>query len=251
MRFKDRVVLITGASSGIGAETARAFARDGASVFLVARRTDRGEAVAAGIRESGGEATFYGADMADPGQIAAMVKACVKTYGRLDIAFNNAGISGDFYVETHLHSEKAWDDLLAINLTGVWYCMRHEIPQILKSGGGAVINMASMAGLKGFAGSSGYAASKFGVIGITKAAALEYAPRGVRINCVCPAIIRSEMADEIFLQTEESRAQADQAHPIGRIGEPEEVASVVTWLASDDASFVLGEAIQIDGGLGA
>ena len=251
MRFKDKTVLITGASSGIGETTAKAFAREGAHVFLVARRKDRGEQVAEEIRSNGGTAFFHQADMSDRSQIKTMVEACVAQFSGLDIAFNNAGISGAFNVETHLHPEDAWDDLLAINLTGVWMSMRYEIPEMLKRGKGAVINMASMAGIKGFPGSSGYAASKFGVVGITKAAGLEYAAQGVRVNCVCPAVIRSEMAEEIFLQTEDSSAQADSWHPIGRIGEPEEVASVVLWLASDESSFVVAEAIQIDGGLGA
>jgi NAD(P)-dependent dehydrogenase (short-subunit alcohol dehydrogenase family) len=251
MRFKDQVVLITGASSGIGEDSARAFAEEGAHVFLVARRTEKGETVAQSIRDAGGSATFFKADMGNRKEIEAMVNACIATYGRLDVAFNNAGIEGDFFVETHKHSEEAWDDLLAINLTGVWYCMRHQIPHMLKQGKGAIVNMASMAGVKGFAGSSGYAASKFGVVGITKAAALEYATQGVRVNCVCPAVIRSEMAEKIFLQTEESAAGTAASHPMGRIGEPREVSNAVMWLASDEASFITGEALQIDGGLGA
>ncbi|MDE2996919.1 MAG: SDR family NAD(P)-dependent oxidoreductase [Bacteroidota bacterium] len=171
-RFDNKIVLITGASSGIGEATAYAFAREGARLFLVARRDDKGEAVAANIRERGGTAVFHRADMADRAQIAAMVQACVSHYGGLDVAFNNAGIDGAFNVDTPEHPEDVWDDLLAINLTGVWFCMRHQIPAMLESGGGSIVNMASMAGVKGFPGSSGYAASKFGVVGITKAAAL-------------------------------------------------------------------------------
>lgn len=251
MRFKNKVVLITGASSGIGADAARAFAEEGAHVFLVARRKDQGEAVAEAIRRNGGSATFFQADMAIKSDIADMVRACVHQYGRLDIAFNNAGTEGDFFVETHLQSEEAWDSVIAVNLTGVWHSMRQQIPEMLKQGKGAIVNMASMAGVKGFAGSSGYAASKFGVVGITKAAALEYAARGIRVNCVCPAVIRSEMAEKIFLSTEESAKGTAAAHPIGRIGEVREVTNAVLWLASDEASFVVGEALQIDGGLGA
>jgi NAD(P)-dependent dehydrogenase (short-subunit alcohol dehydrogenase family) len=251
MRFKDKVVLITGASSGIGADAARAFAKEGAHVFLAARREDRGEQVAQEIRQEGGSATFYKADMAKRSDIANMVAACVQTYGKLDIAFNNAGIEGDFFVESHLHSEEAWDQTLAVNLTGVWLCMRHQIPEMLKHGKGAIVNMASMAGVKGFPGSSGYAASKFGVVGITKAAALEYIQQGIRINCVCPAVIRSEMAEKIFLTSEESSTATAASHPIGRIGEAREITNAVMWLASDEASFVVGEALQVDGGLGA
>ena len=251
-RFQNKIVLITGASSGIGEATAHAFGREGAHVFLVARRKEKGEAVARRIREEGGSAVFHAADMAVRQQIGAMVDACVSHFGGLDIAFNNAGIDGAFNVDTPDYPEDAWDDLLAINLTGVWFCMRHQIPAMLRRGGGAIVNMASMAGVKGFPGSSGYAASKFGVIGITKAAALEYANQGIRVNAVCPAVIRSEMADRVFGTDEKDKEEeAGSWHPIGRIGEPEEVADVVLWLSSDQASFVTAEAIQIDGGLGA
>jgi len=251
MRFQNKTVLITGASAGIGADAARAFAEEGANVFLVARRSAVGESIAQSIRDAGGEATFFQADMANRDDIKNMVEACLQTYGRLDIAFNNAGIEGAFFVDTHEHPEDAWDDLLAVNLTGVWLCMRHEIKAMLKQGGGAIVNMASMAGVKGFAGSSGYAASKFGVVGITKAAALEYASRGIRVNCVCPAVIQTDMAEKIFHQTEESRLTTAAAHPIGRIGTAREVTNAVLWLASPEASFVVGEALQIDGGIGA
>lgn len=251
-RFSNKVVLITGASSGIGEATAYAFAREGAKLFLVARRAQRGEAVAARIREQGGTAIFHQADMADRKQIGSMVDACVAHYGGLDVAFNNAGIDGAFNVDTPDHPEEVWDDLLAINLTGVWFCMRHQIPAMLAGGGGSIVNMASMAGVKGFPGSSGYAASKFGVVGITKAAALEYAERGIRVNAVCPAIIRSEMAERVFgTDQADKEAQAASWHPMGRIGEPEEVADAVLWLASDQASFVTAETIKIDGGSGA
>lgn len=251
MRFQNKTVLITGASAGIGADAAIAFAEEGANVFMVARRKDKGESVAQKIRDNGGEATFFQADMANRSDIANMVDACLQTYGRLDVAFNNAGIEGAFFVDTHEHPEDAWDDLLAVNLTGVWLCMRHQIKAMLKNDGGAIVNMASMAGVKGFSGSSGYAASKFGVVGITKAAALEYATRGIRVNCVCPAVIQTDMADNIFHQTDESRKATAASHPIGRIGTVREVTNAVLWLASSEASFVVGEALQIDGGLGA
>jgi NAD(P)-dependent dehydrogenase (short-subunit alcohol dehydrogenase family) len=251
-RFQDKIVLITGASSGIGEAAAYAFAREGAQLFLVARRSDRGEAVVEKIRAAGGTAVFHQADMADRKQIAGMVAACVARFGGLDVAFNNAGVDGAFNTDTPDYPEEAWDDLLAVNLTGVWFCMRHQIPAMLARGGGSIVNMASMAGVKGFPGSSGYAASKYGVVGITKAAALEYATRGIRVNAVCPAIIRSEMADRVFGTDQPDReAQAGSWHPMGRIGEPEEVADVVLWLASDQASFVTAEAVQIDGGYGA
>lgn len=251
-RFQNKIVLITGASSGIGEATAYAFGREGARLFLVARRKEKGEAVAQRIRDEGGTAVFHSADMADRQQIGAMVEACVSHYGGLDIAFNNAGIDGAFNMDTPDYPEEAWDDLLAVNLTGVWICMRHQIPAMLKRGGGAIVNMASMAGLKGFPGSSGYAASKFGVVGITKAAALEYAEQGIRVNAVCPAVVRSEMAERVFgTDDKEKEDEAGSWHPMNRIGEPEEIADVVLWLASEQASFVTAETIKIDGGMGA
>ena len=248
-RFTDKVVLITGASSGIGAETAHAFAREGAHVFLVARRSGKGEAVAAAIRTAGGSATFHQADMADQSSIESMVEACVETYGKLDIAFNNAGVEGVAFTPTAEYDIKTWNEVISINLTGVWLCMKYQIPHILKAGGGSIINTASVAGLKGFAGSSGYAASKFGVIGITRAAALEYAAQGIRINAVCPAVIKSEMTDRMFFGDPEVEEFVTSLHPIGRTGTPDEIAGPVLWLASEDASFVLGCALPIDGGL--
>lgn len=253
MRFQNKIVLITGASSGIGETTAHSFAREGARVFLVARRVDRGEAVAESIRATGGEATFYQADMADRKQIQAMVEECVATYGGLDIAVNNAGIEGATFTPTHEYPAEAWDDQLAVNLSGVWFCMRHQIPEMLKRGAGSIINVSSLAGLKGFAGSSGYAATKYGVVGITKAAALEYATQGIRVNAVCPAVVESEMADRVFFtdRDEEFHAEIKASHPMNRIGKPEEVANAILWMASDEASFITGTTLNIDGGAGA
>ncbi len=253
MRFQDKIVLITGASSGIGEVAAHAFAREGANVFLVARRLEKGESVASQIRSNGGKASFFQADMKDREQIQAMVQACVDTYGRLDIAVNNAGIEGAAFVPTHEYSVDTWDEVIAINLTGVWLCMRSQIPAMLAGGGGSIVNMSSLAGVKGFGGSSGYAASKFGVEGITKAAALEYAQQNIRVNSVCPAVIQTDMADRVFFSdgTQESRIQTAASHPMNRIGTPDEVVSAVLWLASDDASFVTAESINVDGGSGA
>ena len=253
MRFQNKIVLITGASSGIGETAAHSFAREGARLFLVARRVDRGEAVAESIRAAGGEATFYQADMADRQQIQAMVEECVATYGGLDIAVNNAGIEGATFTPTHEYPADAWDDQLAVNLSGVWFCMRHQIPEMLKRGAGSIINVSSLAGLKGFAGSSGYAATKFGVVGITKAAALEYATEGIRVNAVCPAVVESEMADRVFFtdRDEEFHAEIKASHPMNRIGKSEEVANAILWMASDEASFITGTTLNIDGGAGA
>ncbi len=253
MRFQNKIVLITGASSGIGETAAHAFAREGAHVFLAARRVDRGEAVAESIRAAGGEATFYQADMADRNQIRAMVEACVATYGGLDIAFNNAGTEGATFTPTHEYPEDAWDEQVSVNLTGVWFCMRYQLPVMLDRGAGTIINMSSLAGLKGIAGSSGYAATKYGVVGMTKAAALEYATQGIRVNAVCPAVVESEMADRVFFtdRDEEFKEGIRASHPMNRIGKPEEVANAVLWLASDEATFITGTTLNIDGGAGA
>jgi len=253
MRFQDKIVLITGASSGIGEVAAHAFAGEGARVFLAARREEKGEGVAKSIRSKGGVATFFKADMQDRGQIRAMIQSCVDTYGGLDVALNNAGIEGGAFIQTHEYPVDTWDDVIAINLTGVWLCMRSQIPAMLASGGGSIVNMSSLAGVKGFGGSSAYAASKFGVEGITKAAALEYAQENIRVNSVCPAVIQTAMADRVFFSdgTQESRTQTAASHPMNRIGTPEEVVSAVLWLASDDSSFVTGESINVAGGLGA
>lgn len=180
-------------------------------------------------------------------EISAMVAACVQTFGGVDIAVNNAGIEGQSAVDTADYSEEVWDEVLAVNLTGVWLCMRAELPHLCASRG-TIINMSSIAGLKGFPGASAYAASKFGVIGISKAAALEYAERGVRVNALCPGAIATDMAQRIFLHDELVADSLVQSYPMKRLGSVQEVVDAVLWLASPHSSFATGLALPLDGG---
>ncbi len=249
-RLDAKVALITGAASGIGRSTALAFAREGARVVVSDVDEDGGEGTVRLIEGEGGEARFIAADVSDGEQVAALVRATVDTYGRLDAAFNNAGTEG---VMTELADcpEEAWDRVMAINLKGVWQCMRYQIPEMLKIGGGSIVNCASIAGVVGFATASVYSASKHGLLGLTRAAALEYSSRGIRVNAVCPGVIETPMVMQRGLKAEEDRKVYDDLvglHPIGRLGRPEEVADAVVWLSSDEASFVTGHPLLVDGG---
>ncbi|MFQ5485315.1 MAG: SDR family oxidoreductase [Desulfobacterales bacterium] len=247
--FRTKVVLVTGGSSGIGRSTALLFAEGGAKVVVAARRAAEGEKTVSMIKEAGKEACFVHTDVSRTSDVEAMVARCVETYGRLDYAFNNAGIEGSIYVPTADYDEAVWDQVIDVNLKGVWRCMKYEIPQILKQGKGAIINMSSVAGLEGGRIMGGaYYASKHGVIGLTRAAALEYATQGIRINAVCPAWIETAMADRVFANNEVIEEQTSKMTPIGRAGRAEEVAEAVVWLCSDAASFVTGHALPIDGG---
>ena len=207
-----------------------------------------GERTVRMIEEAGGEASFVAADVSVTKQVEAMVAKTVETYARIDCAFNNAGIEGRL-ANTVECTEETWDRTIAINLKGVWLCMKYEIPQMLKQGGGAIVNTAFVAGLVGLAGRAAYVASKHGVVGITRTAALEYAQQGIRVNCVCPGYIRTPMVAYVLQQ---SGAQLEEQmvarEPIGRLGTPEEVAETVVWLCSDAASFVTGHTMTVDGG---
>jgi NAD(P)-dependent dehydrogenase (short-subunit alcohol dehydrogenase family) len=248
-RLEGKVALVTGAGSGIGRASALAFAREGAKVVVSDVAEERSRETIAAIVAGGGEATFVRADVSVPEDVAALVRAVVEAFGRLDCAHNNAGITGaDTGVgPTHLHPEETWHRVIAVNLTGVWLCMKHETAQMLAQGGGAIVNTASAAGLIGLAGVSAYVASKHGVVGLTRTAALEYAQQGIRVNAVCPGYIRTPMTAAGFADPER-RARNIAREPIGRYGEPEEVAEVVVWLCSDAASFVTGHALAVDGG---
>ena len=246
-RFSDKVALITGGNSGMGLSTALSFARQGAAVVIAARREEEGRAAVSRITEEGGEAMFVATDVADSRACENLVKRTLERYGRLDCAFNNAGVSGRSIPAADF-SEAVWDRTIAVNLSGVFLSMKYQIPAMLKNGGGVIVNNASVAGLNGATvPGCAYVASKHGVVGLTKAAAAEYADQGIRINVVCPAIIKTPMAEAAFADPV-IRRKAYAQHAIGRVGEPEEVASVVTFLCSDDASFLTGISVPVDGG---
>lgn len=243
-----KVALVTGASSGIGRTTALAFAQHGARVVVSDRRELEGQETVALIRERGGEAIFVQADVAIAAQVEALIQTAVATYGRLDFAFNNAGVSGP-NMPLADYTEDDWDQIITINLKGVWLCMKYQIRQMLAQGGGAIVNTSSAGGLVGFPGIAPYIASKHGVLGLTKTAALEYARSGIRINAVCPAGILTDMVERLFPEGSEARAGFVGVHPVGHLGRPEDVSGAVVWLCSADAAYVTGSALAIDGGL--
>jgi NAD(P)-dependent dehydrogenase (short-subunit alcohol dehydrogenase family) len=238
-----RVALVTGASSGIGRATAQAFIARGYATVLVDRDQDAGLQVEAQLRKSG-ECTFIRCDVTDDQAVRQAVARTVATYGQLNVAFNAAGIDGEGAATADCSIEN-WNRVLAIDLTGLWYCMRHEIPQLLKTGGGAIVNCASVAGLVGAPFVPAYVAAKHGVVGLTKAAALEYARQGIRINAVCPGMIDTPMSRKGM--SPEVRDALLKESPTGRLGEASEVASAVLWLCDESASFVNGQAIAVDG----
>jgi len=246
-RFKNKVVLITGSSSGIGRGAALTFAAQGAKVVLASRSERSNQEVLKEIRGNGGSAIFVKADMTVTADIANMVKRAVAEYGRLDIAVNNAGVEGTPDVRTADYDEQVWDQVIDVNLKGVWLSMKYEIPELLKGDGGVIINISSLAGLQAGGAGIGYHASKFGVVGMTKATALEYAKDKLRVNTVCPAVIETPMAERAF-DTDEKRNNAIDFHPVGRFGTVNEVVSTICWLASDAASFITGAAVPVDGG---
>lgn len=246
-RFSGKVALVTGASSGIGRATALAFGREGAGVALVNRGVPGGEAVAELIRSNGGEALYISADVTRKDQVEAAVEATVGHFGRLDLAFNNAGGGVRRGTVTEC-SEEDWDYTMDSYLKSVWLSMKYEIIAMQKGGGGAIVNNSSVDGLRAFPSSISYSAAKHGVVGLTRTAALQYADEGIRVNAVCPGWIRTPPVQG-YMDREPAAAQEvlDQ-EPIGRLGEPEEVAEAVLWLCSDAASFMVGHAMPVDGG---
>ena len=246
--FEGKVALVTGASSGIGRAAALAFGREGASVVVAARRSLEGEETAQMIKENGGEAIFIKADVTKASEVESLINQTVERYGRLDCAFNNAGISAPSLALTADLSEQEWDSVTETNLKGVWLCLKYEIPIMLKQGGGAIVNMSSILGLVGTSlGVSPYIASKHAIIGLTKAAALEYARQGVRVNVVCPGFVETGLI-EVVTNQPGAEDLLVAAHPVGRIGQPREIADAVTWLCSDAASFMTGQSLVVDGG---
>lgn len=244
-KFKGKVAIVTGGAFGIGRATAIAFAAEGAKV-VIADWVEDVETLNS-IVASGGEAIFVKCDVSKAEDVKALVAKTIATYGRLDCAFNNAGIEGANGI-THDCIEENFDRTIAINLKGVWLCMKYQIAEMIKTGGGAIVNCASIAGLVGFPGLPAYVASKHGVIGLTKTAALEYAKQKIRVNAVCPGVIKTPMIDRFTGKNKEAEKQFESMEPVGRMGEPEEVANAVVWLCSEGSSFVTGDAMAVDGG---
>lgn len=245
-QFDGKIAFVTGGNAGIGRATAIKFAEHGARVVIAARRTEQGEAVAREITDAGGEALFIRTDVAKFEDVRSAVSKTVDAFGSLDFAFNNAGTLPE-QEPIHEVSEETWDRVLDVNLKGVWACMKFEIEQMLEQGSGVIVNDSSSGGLRGGRNWSPYITSKHGVVGLTKAGALEYAQKGIRINAVCPGFIDTAMTKSFYGDTK-GRDEISARQPAGRHGEPVEIAEAVVWLCSDAASFVNGVALPVDGG---
>ncbi len=245
--FARKVAIITGGSSGIGRATAIAFAKQGAKVVVASRRIQESQETVELIRNVGGEAFFVKTDVSQEADVKTMVEKTIEIYGRLDYGFNNAGID---QIPTPLpeQTEETFDQLININLKGVWLAMKYEIPQMLKTGGGAIVNTASIGGLIGFPGIPIYIASKHAVLGLTKAAAIEYAKSGIRINAISPGTVITDLFERSLGKDPQMKEQIMAMHPIGRAGTPEEIASAVLWLCSEGAGFTIGQSLTVDGG---
>lgn len=244
-KLDSKVAIVTGAASGIGRATALLFAAEGAKVVLADWHEDDGANVAA---EIGDDALFVKTDVSQPQQVEAMVQTAVDKFGRLDVIFNNAGIEGETAFTADCSFEN-WNRVIGVNLTGTFLGMKYAIPAMLKNGGGVIVNNASVAGLIGFPGIPAYAASKGGVVLMTKTVALEYAKQGIRANAICPGVIRTPMVERFTSGSEEARTSLEAAEPIGRFGEPEEVARLALFLACEDSSFCTGAPFVVDGGM--
>ncbi len=245
--LEGKVALVTGGTSGIGRETAILFAKAGVKVVVAGRREPEGEQTIELVRAAGSDGLFVKADVSKASEVDALIRKAAEKFGRLDIAFNNAGIEG-VWVPIVRQSEEDWDRTIDINLKGVWLCLKYEIRQMLKQGGGgAIVNMSSVMGLTGSAGAAAYSASKHGVIGLTKAAALENARSGIRINAVCPATVETPLSERLF-GAPAVHKYVLSCHPIGRFGKPAEIAEAVVWMCSDRASFMTGQSLVLDGG---
>lgn len=244
---ENKIALVTGGAAGIGRATALALAAEGATVMVADLAFDACEQTAREITAAGGTAAAHAVDVADEQAVEKLVKATVQTFGRLDIAFNNAGVGG-VMGKTHEYPTDNWHQVLAVNLTGVWFCMKYELRQMLEQGGGSIVNTASVAGLIGMSGAPAYVAAKHGVVGLTKGAAMEYAKSNIRINAVCPGGVRTNMTEEADKALPGFLDKLAKHEPMGRLADPIEIANAVVWLSSDKASFMTGHALAVDGG---
>jgi len=248
-QLKDKIALITGGGSGIGRAAAKLFSREGAKVVIADINVEGGEETVQSISDAGGEAHFVRTDVSKSAEVEALISKIIEMYSRLDCAFNNAGITGGEFSSLVDHSEETWDLVFKTNLKGTWLCMKHEIPQMLKEGSGAIVNTSSTSGLmSGGKFRSAYSVSKAGIVSLSKIAALEYAEYGLRINILCPSATRTPMLEEFFELNPEVESVFISQTPNGRIGTPEEVAEGALWLCSDSSSHVTGHALAVDGG---
>ena len=248
LSFEGKVALVTGAASGMGLATARAFAEAGAAVVLADVREGLAKAEAQKLKDAGHKAIAVPCDVSEEAQVAAMVERAVSEFGRLDAAFNNAGVMARIAF-TADSTREDWERVIGINLRGVWSCMKYELRQMVRQGSGAIVNNASVGALTGNPGIGSYIASKHGVVGLTRTAALEYIKQGIRVNAINPGLIDTQIARDVVSGNEQAYNEIAKSVPIGRAGRPEEIASVVLWLCSPGASYVVGHALTVDGGM--
>ncbi len=247
LNLKNKVVIVTGGASGIGASTSIAFAKEGAVVVVADIQESKGKEIVNQIQNEDGRAIYINCDVSSENDVKNLIYKTIEKFGRLDCAFNNAGIEGES-AETISCSNENWNNIMNINLKGVWLCMKYQIPEMLKNGGGTIVNCSSIAGVVGFAGSPAYTASKHGVIGLTQSAALEFATKNIRINAICPGVIQTPMIERYTHGEKEVANALILSEPIGRVGFPHEIAQAALWLCSEASSFVTGHPLVVDGG---
>jgi NAD(P)-dependent dehydrogenase (short-subunit alcohol dehydrogenase family) len=246
--FEEKVVLVTGGTYGIGRATALSFAHKGAKLALAGRNVEHGKDTVQQIKEVGGDAIFVKTDVSKEVEVKGLVEKIIEVYGKLDCAFNNAGIHKEL-ASTIDFTEADWNEIIDVNLKGVWLCMKYEIPEMLKRGKGVIVNMSSAAGLVAAQANPAYPSSKHGVVGLTKSTAVEFAQRGIRVNAVCPGPIRTSLIEKLAARSPDTVNAMIKNIPMRRIGEPDEVAAAVVWLCSDEASYITGHALSVDGGI--
>ena len=247
LNLKNKVVIVTGGASGIGASTSIAFAKEGAVVVVADIQESKGKEIVNQIQNEDGRAIYINCDVSSENDVKNLIYKTIEKFGRLDCAFNNAGIEGES-ADTISCSNENWNNIMNINLKGVWLCMKYQIPEMLKNGGGTIVNCSSIAGVVGFAGSPAYTASKHGVIGLTQSAALEFATKNIRINAICPGVIQTPMIERYTHGEKEVANALILSEPIGRVGFPHEIAQAALWLCSEASSFVTGHPLVVDGG---